>query len=150
MERPFVTPVRCFTQNKSYREHLGSKNHEKSPAVKRCCRNLLPNPHRIVAACRSLGERYSRHENRSGFADICGRYSRVSDGRLAERVLLQRNPYRLLQREGRGINGLLSMNRWRNPQCDCGRYDEFRGKLQLWAPVVWVVFIHSVFSSRIS
>src|SRR6266702_4632910 len=94
----------------------------------------------IVAAGRSLGKSHSRHENRSRLANVRGRYSRVSDGCLTQRVFLQRDPNRLLQCEGRGIRGLLSLSRWQKPQRNYGCYSEFEGNLQLCTPVVWVVF----------
>ena len=104
---------------------------------------------RVVSAGRGLGERQPRHEDGSRFANVCGRHSCVREGRLAQRVLLQRDLYRLLKRKRGGLRCWLSRGCLQEAQYGDGSWDEFDESFQPWTPAAGMTtgFIHSVFSS---
>src|SRR5450759_4041208 len=88
----------------------------------------------VVTPCRGLGERQPRHERRLRFANVYGRYSRVREGHLAQRVLLQRDLYRLLKRQGRGLYRLLGRGCFQEPQYGYDSQDELEWSSQLRTP----------------
>ena len=105
---------------------------------------------RIIAPGRGLRKSQMRHQDRSCFANVSGRYPCVGQSHLAQRVLLQRDGYRLLKSEGRRLGR--GLRRRGQQQCHEGQDapSESVASSQLSTPTARAGFIHAVLSSTIS
>jgi hypothetical protein len=88
--------------------------------------------------------------HRSRLANICGHHSRVRQGHLAQRILLQRDGYRLLKGKSRSFGHGLRLNCRQQPHDGQHAQTESVASFQPCTPTARAGFIHAVLSSTIS